>query len=57
MVQENIFFNCILYSRKDAWASVAKTKALISDVVSILGLHKIRNSVIGNAEVRGISGK
>lgn len=56
-VEENIFFSSMLFSRKDAWARLPDTRLLVNDVISILGLHKVRNSVIGNAEVRGVSGE
>jgi hypothetical protein len=59
-VEENIFFSCLLFSRKDAWGGrrgLVESRLLVNDVLSILGLQKIRNSIIGNSEVRGVSGK
>jgi ABC-type multidrug transport system ATPase subunit len=55
-VQENIKFSATLFSRKDPHGEGGDYKQRVQDVISILGLSKIRNSVIGNSEVRGISG-
>ena len=53
-VYENLLYSARL--RLPPSVSLAQKKAIVEDVLEILDLVRIRNSVVGSAEKRGISG-
>jgi ABC-type multidrug transport system ATPase subunit len=53
-VWENLFFSALL--RLPTNLSFHRKERIVNAVIELLGLEKVRNSVVGSVEKRGISG-
>jgi ATP-binding cassette subfamily G (WHITE) protein 2 len=53
-VRENILYNALL--RLPAEMDISQKINIVDDVIKILGLVHIQNNLVGDPEVRGISG-